>query len=203
VNDQREREREQEDKLARALGELRGAADAQPPRDLWAGPAGIGARIEAKTRRVAVLRRGVGAVSVMLAAAAVALFVRTGAHDEHAQSVPRITRDTPVAPAPTAREPDHTPDLTPTLVPLVPEEGSYVAAASALELTLQDRETELPQKELASVRASLQALDAAIATTRTSLTDHPDDADLRAELDAEYEQKIDTMNDVLEWTTRS
>jgi hypothetical protein len=197
-----EREREQ-DNLARALGELR---DVEPPRDLWAGPTGIGARLEAKRRRTSAVRRGTSAVTVILAAAAVALFARMSAHtgvEGNQAQVTKITRDMPVAPAPTAREPDHTPDLTPALVALVPEEESYMAAASALDVTFQDRKTELPEKELASVTASLQALDTAIATTRTSLADHPDDADLRAELDAEYEQKIDTMNDVLEWTTRS
>jgi hypothetical protein len=53
------------------------------------------------------------------------------------------------------------------------------------------------------VGASIDAIDAAILVTRASLAEHPEDGDLRGELDAEYEEEIDAMNDVLDWTTRS
>ncbi len=86
---------------------------------------------------------------------------------------------------------------------IVPEEASYASAVAALAPTFAEQDAVAPEKDAAAIGASLHAIDAAILATRGSLAQHPEDADLREALDAEYEQKIDTMNDVLEWTTRS
>jgi hypothetical protein len=168
----------------------------EAPRDLWAG---IEARIEAKRRRTVVARRGIAGVSMLMAAAAVVLAVRFAKHEPVAhQTVPAIASEAPhLAPPPTKTDSE-----LPSGV-LVPEETSYRTALSALEPTFAEREKALPPKDVAAVSASLRAIDTAITATRGSLAEHPDDADLRGELDAEYEQKIDAMNDVLEWTTRS
>jgi hypothetical protein len=184
-----------DERLARAILALPREVEAPP--SLWAG---VEARIAAKRRRALVVRRSVTGASMLLAAAAVILSVRFASHPT--SSGPQAS----CAPSPVTSEalpPVAVPVSPPPPVMLVPEEASYVAAVSALESSLHDRRQELPAKDAAAVGASLRALDAAISTTRASLAAHPEDADLRGELDAEYEQKIDAMNDVLEWTTRS
>ena len=132
--------------------------------------------------------------AVLLAAAAVILFFRAPKAPIEVGRTPAPARSEALAVVP---PPPASPEM------LVPEEASYVAALASLEATLHERQKELPAKDAARVGASLRAIDVAISTTRASLVDHPGDPDLRAELDAEYEQKIDAMNDVLEWTTRS
>jgi hypothetical protein len=181
-----------------AQGALALPREIEAPRGLWTG---IETRIAAKQRQRVAMRRTVTGASMILAAAAVVLAVRfaRGPHPDEtpwarAPIASESIRTAPLAAA-TARDPEA------TLV--VPEEASYRAALAALAPTFEERKTSLPEKDLAKVSASLHTLDAAIGMTRTSLIEHPEDADLRAELDAEYEQKIDAMNDVLEWTTRS
>jgi hypothetical protein len=194
-----------------AQGALALPREIEPPPGLWAG---IEARVAAKQRQRVALRRTFTGASMLLAAAAVLLAVRfgpvrlgKGPHPDDAPTRAPIAstslpieaahQGSPIAPA----APDSTGDPTAALV--VPEEASYRAALATLAPAFDARKTSLPEKDLAKVSASLHALDAAIGVTRASLLEHPDDADLRAELDAEYEQKIDAMNDVLEWTTRS
>jgi hypothetical protein len=166
-----------------------------PPQGLWTG---VEARIKAKRRRALVFRRGVTASSMLLAAAAVILSIRS-AKQPGPGPAPITSESLRVAPpraVPTTID-------DPAAVLLVPEEASYLAALAALAPKLEEQEKSLPEKDVAAVGASIHAIDAAIVVTRASLEDHPEDADLRGELDAEYEQKIDAINDVLEWTTRS
>ncbi len=185
----------QQDELTRSARAL--PREIEPPRDLWKG---VEARIDAKRQRSFVVRRsaqiGAGA-AVLLAAAAVILSVRWTKEPQvdHRSPSPTASEAPRVSPAPTASEDPMT--------ALAPEESTYRAALAALAPTFGDRRKTLPEKDMARVEASLQAIDTAIRVTRASLVAHPDDADLRGELDAEYEQKIDTMNDVLDWTTRS
>jgi hypothetical protein len=173
-----------------------------PPRGMWSG---IEARIQTKRRRVIALRRGVTGASMLLAAAAVALCIQS-VNRGHQSRVPGPTasEEPDIEPVVAAADP---PDLEDVMeqeaADIVPEEASYRVALAALGTTFDAQSKALPDKDRGAVDASLAALDAAIAVTRASLREHPDDADLRAELDAEYEQKIDAMNDVLEWTTRS
>jgi hypothetical protein len=166
----------------------------EAPRDLWAG---IEGRIQAKRGSTRVARIGIAGASALLAAACVLLSVRAANHPPVADRTPPITSEpTPVVAPPRASD-------EPRQDEIAPEEATYLAAVSALEATLVERQKGLPAEDAAHISASLRAIDTAIAVTRGSLLENPDDADLRAELDAEYEQKIDTMNDVLEWTTRS
>jgi hypothetical protein len=163
-----------------------------PPRDLWTG---IEARIAAKRRREIVLGRSVAGGSMLLAAAAMVLFVRTARSPWTEDQTPAPIASESLGAQPRASDPPPT--------AIVPEEASFRSALEALTPTFEQGERSLPEKDLAAVNASLHAIDAAILVTRTSLAGRPEDPDLRGELDAEYEQKIDTMNDVLEWTTRS
>jgi hypothetical protein len=166
----------------------------EPPRDLWGG---IEARVQAKRRRHILARRSVTGASMLLAAAAVILSIRSASQPrvggrEHG---PLASSAVPLAPRPTQT-------LEPAEV-VVPEEASYRDALSALQASFAEREKSLPRPDMDRVGASIGAIDAAILVTRASLAEHPEDADLRGELDAEYEEEIDAMNDVLDWTTRS
>lgn len=181
-----------DDKLARALAEL--PREAPPPRDLWMG---IAARVEVKHRRATWVRRSMTGASMLLAAAAIVLSIRAARQPRKVD--PPIAKDdsivvhTPPEPAPQPEPPEV----------LAPEELNYRTALSVLSPAFESRKKELPEASARAVDQSLAAIDAAIQVTRASLEADPDDPDLRVELDAEYQQKIDTMNDVLEWTTRS
>lgn len=200
-NGTHENQQDQEDRFDPVRDALALPREIEAPRGLWTG---IEARIAVKERRRVFARRSVSGASLLLAAAAVILSVRA-ARKPH-EGDPSI--------GPVATESQHSQHVTaphaapsatedPTAALLVPEEASYRAALAALTPTFEARKASLPEKDLAQVGASLHALDAAIGATRAALAENPEDADLRGELDAEYEQKIDAMNDVLEWTTRS
>jgi hypothetical protein len=175
--------------LERALAAL--PRELEPPRDLWHG---VGARIESTRRRTVVARRAVTGASMLLAAAGVLLLVKAALHPHGVDPAhPRATEPVEIVAVPEIHGP----------ATLAPEEASYHAALAALAPTFEERKKDLPTEDVLHIDASLRTLDAAIEVTRGALADHPDDPDLRSELDAEYEQKIDTMNDVLDWTTRS
>jgi hypothetical protein len=197
-NGMHESQQDQQDRFDPARDALALPREIEAPRGLWTG---IEARIAAKERRRVQARRSISGASLLLAAAAVILSVRAARKPREGDPsvAPVASESHRIAPphaAPSAVE-------DPTAALLVPEEASYRAALAALAPTFEARKASLPEKDLAQVGASLHALDAAIGTTRAALAEHPEDADLRGELDAEYEQKIDAMNDVLEWTTRS
>ena len=162
----------------------------EPGRDLWAGVAG---RIESKRKRAVLARRSIAGASLLLAAAAIVLAIRTGKHSPSAiHTVPTVAAPAPVpTPAPTVT------------AALLPEEASYATALAALTPVFEERRKDLPEDGARAIEKSLSAIDAAITATRAALAVDPGDDDLRSELDSEYEQKIDTMNDVLDWTTRS
>jgi hypothetical protein len=185
---------EKEDRdLAQQVGALPRAIE--PPRDLWAG---VAARIEAKRKRAIVVRRTMTATSAFLAAAAVLLVMRT-AHrpvaTNHATPAPIASEPLP---AKTVRAPL---DLSGAAV--VPEEESYDKALAALSPTVDERLRTLSSCDADAITESLGIIHHGIESTRAALEQDPDDADLRAALDDEYEQEIQTMNDVLDWTTRS
>ena len=179
--------------LAQKVGALPRAI--APGRDLWAG---VAARIEAKRRRTIVVRRTMTATSVFLAAAAVFLVFRVAHH-------PVATNDAVSAPIASERVPQKR--VQPTLdehgSAVVPEEETYGNALAALAPAVDERLSALPSCDADAITRSLDVIHAGIEATRTALAQDPNDADLRAALDDEYEQEIQTMNDVLEWTTRS
>jgi hypothetical protein len=163
-----------------------------PGRDLWTG---IDSRIQAKrrNRRVNVARVvSIASVATFAAAAAWALYFKPAVG-----TTPVETPIASVAPVPAVSAP------TPALKAVVPEEDSYRAALASLAPTLSQRKAQLPEADVKKIETSLRAIESAVASTRSALAEHADDPDLRAELDAEYEQEIQTINDVLDWTTRS
>jgi hypothetical protein len=187
----REEEGPGDDALARALGAL--PRSVEPSRDLWAG---VATRVDASRRRVVRMQRALTGAAVLLAAASVALAVRVAPH-------PPADRDEARAPAAVSGAEAHqASDTTPGEV-VVPEEATYQAAVAALTPSFDERLRALSPADASAIETSVHAIEAAIAATRESLEQTPDDADLRAELDDEYEQEIHTMNDVLDWTTRS
>jgi hypothetical protein len=170
----------------------------EPGRDLWQG---VASRIDAQ-RSVTTSRRrtyGVAALAfaaTFAAAAAYVMAVRAPRGQGDVEYAP-VAQVGSVAPAPSSSAPSAPPKV------LVPEEEHYRAALAALVPTFEARRRQLPDDGAKRIDASLRAIEAAKTTTRAALAAHPDDPDLRAELDAEYEQEIQTMNDVLDWTTRS
>ncbi len=179
--------------LAQHTGALPRAIE--PARDLWTG---VAARIEAKRKRAIVVRRTMTAATALLAAAAVLLVIRTARR-------PAVTHE--VTPAPIASERASSTRVRKSLdlrgAAVVPEEESYDAALAALATTVDERLLALPERDADAITRSLDVINTGIDATRDALERDPSDADLRAELDDEYEQEIQTMNDVLEWTTRS
>jgi hypothetical protein len=179
--------------LSRALGAL--PRSLEPSRDLWPG---IAARLAAERRRASLARRATTGSALLLAAASVALALKLApgplaASRELPAPVATADQGAPALGTNGAKDED----------PLVPEEESYRAALAAMAPGFEQRVGELPRATAKKIDASLEAIAGAIAATRGSLEGAPDDAGLRAELDAEYEQEIQTMNDVLDWTTRS
>ncbi len=181
--------------LSHALGAL--PRSLEPSRDLWPG---IAARVAAERRRASLARRATTGGALLLAAASVALALKLA---------PRPLAASRGLPTPVATADQGGPtsgvgaNEAPDGAALVPEEESYRAALAAMAPGFEQRTLELPRATAKKIDASIQAIDGAIAATRASLEAAPDDAGLRAELDAEYEQEIQTMNDVLDWTTRS
>jgi hypothetical protein len=186
-----DRHDEMDEELRSKLAALPGAIE--PARDLWTG---VAARIDAKRKRVVLLRSAVATTSALLAAAAVLLVLRT------APAGPNGVTPAPVASAPAAAT-----YVRPTFnmlgTPIVPEEETYQSAIVALAPSFDERMDALPPADAEAVAKSFEAIEAGIEATRAALEEDPSDQDLRAELDGEYEQELQTMNDVLDWTTRS
>ena len=179
--------------VSRALDAL--PRSLEPSRDLWPG---IAARVAAERRRATLARRATSGGALLLAAASVALALKL------APGPLAASRGLP-APVATADQGVPTSGMNGAQDgdPLVPEEESYRAAVAAMAPGFEQRTLELPRATAKKIDTSIEAITGAIAATRGSLEAAPDDAGLRAELDAEYEQEIQTMNDVLDWTTRS
>jgi hypothetical protein len=161
---------------------------------LWRG---IDARIQAKPTRSNVVPLRVAGVAALAGSALVAAAAAWFVYARPPAPKPTESPVASVAPAPAVSAPSPAPTA------IVPEEASYRQALAALAPTYLQRKAQLPPADAAKVETSLRAIETARAATRAALTQEPDDPDLRAELDAEYEQEIQTMNDVLDWTTRS
>lgn len=166
--------REQLDRLPREL---------PPERDLWPD---VARGIEASRRRARTLRT-VTMLSGLAAAATFALVM--GLRGRH---VP-VT----LAQAPSVSIPAPTPVLTAPPPPL-PEEDEYQTAERALDAELQARRQSLRPAEVAVLDDNLRIVDEAIETSRAAVREHPDDAELRAELDRVWEDKLDVMRRVTE-----
>jgi len=154
-----------------------------PARDLWPD---VARAIEASRRRARVYR-AVAMASTLAAAAAIALFVgvagrRTPGHLAVSPSV-----STP-APTPVVAAPP----------PPLPEENAYQGAERLLDAELDERRASLKPAQAAVLDDNLRIVDRAIETTRAEVREHPEDPELRAELDRVWEDKLDLIRQATE-----
>jgi hypothetical protein len=153
--------------------------EALPNRDLWPGVAG---RI-APSRGVAVRRIFAAVAPGIVAAAAVAALVLR----------PHGARTTPMASASSVEA--AAPHLDAAVFAGEPD---YQRAELALATELASRRPAMAPGEAAVLDQSLLVVDDAIASTRQALVRDPDDADLRAELDRVWRDKLDLLEQATE-----
>ncbi len=162
-----------------------------PERDLWPD---IARRIEMRPRRSSVVRMRIplAAAAALALAAGVLLLVRARTQGP-ASSQGDLQGGAVVASAgrPAAS--------APTMV--LPGEAEYLRAISSLESELARRREGMPKDTLAAVDRDEHVVDDAIASSRTALLAHPDDPELRDELDRAYQDKIDLLRETTELMT--
>ena len=154
-----------------------------PARDLWPD---VARGIAASRRRTRVLR-AVTVASSLAAAAAIALGVGIGGRPTPASLVVSPSVSTP-APTPVAAAPP----------PPLPEEDVYWGVERQLDAELDPRRASLRPAQAAVLDQNLRIVDQAIETTRAEVQRHPDDPELRAELDRAWEDKLDMIRQVTE-----
>jgi hypothetical protein len=166
--------RDELDRLSREL---------PPAHDLWPE---VARRIEASRRRARTLR-AITMASTLAAAAVLALVI--GLRGRHTTL--------PLAQAPSVSIPAPTPVLAAPPPPL-PEEDTYASAERMLDSELDERRASLRPAQAAVLDENLRIVDHAIGTARAAVHDHPDDPDLRAELDRVWQDKLDLIRQVTE-----
>jgi len=154
-----------------------------PERNLWPE---VARRIEASRRRARTLRT-ITMASSLAAAAVLALVI--GMRGRHAPL--------PLAQAPSVSIPAPTPVLAAPPPPL-PEEDTYASAERVLDTELDERRASLRPAQAAVLDDNLRIVDHAIETARAAVHEHPDDPDLRAELDRVWQDKLDLIRQVTE-----
>ena len=107
----------------------------------------------------------------------------------------------PEGPLATVVAPPPAPPPAPQVTTL-PEEQPYLAALAALNADCATRKSSLPPEAARDVDANLHILDAAIESTRKAIEAHPDDLDLKSQLEDIYQQKIHVESDVIDLTAR-
>jgi hypothetical protein len=138
--------------------------------------------------------RAVATAGVLAAAAAVMLVVGL-----HGRSVP-----SPVAASPSESSSAPAPAPAPVAAapaPPLPGETDYQGAERALAAELDARRASLQPSQAAVLDDNLRVVDDAIASTRAAVREHPDDPELRAELDRVWEDKLDLIRQVTELTS--
>jgi len=169
------------DELRESLDRL--PREIPPERNLWPE---VARRIEASRRRARTLRT-ITMVSSLAAAALLALVI--GLRGRHAPL--------PLAQAPSVSIPAPTPVLAAPPPPL-PEEATYASAERMLDTELDERRAALRPAQAAVLDDNLRIVDHAIETARAAVDEHPDDPDLRAELDRVWQDKLDLIRQVTE-----
>jgi hypothetical protein len=154
-----------------------------PERDLWPD---VARGIEASRRRARVVR-AITMSSTLAAAAVLALVL--GLRGRHAPA--------PIAQAPSVSIPAPTPVLAAPPPPL-PEEADYASAERMLDTELDARRASLRPAQAAVLDENLRIVDHAIETTRAAVREHPEDPELRAELDRVWQDKLDMIRQVTE-----
>jgi hypothetical protein len=162
--------------------------EVRPQRDLWPD---IRSRIAREPRRAPLRARAraatAGVCAVLAAAAAVVVALRGAT-----QPPPSPITVLPMVPA---RSPSPAPEVR------LPGETDYARAAQALASELQERRPSFPSRDVTVLDDNIRILDDAIASTRAALLTHPDDAELRAELDRTWEDKLDLLREATELPT--
>jgi hypothetical protein len=168
---------EQDRKLEERLKEL--PREVPPPRDLWPE---ISARIderEARRPSRVVAAAFVGAIAV---AAAVAILVQ-GSGESRWQGDAAATASGSAAASAAG---------TGASAGFV-EEEAYEVAAETLRVEFEARRSEEPPAVVAVVDENVRIVDEAIRAVRAALAAHPDDAELRADLDRAHQDKLDVL----------
>jgi hypothetical protein len=154
-----------------------------PERDLWPE---VARRIEASRRRARTLRT-ITMASTLAAAAVLALVM--GLRGRHAPA--------PLAQTPSVSIPAPTPVLAAPPPPL-PEEDTYASAERMLDTELDERRPSLRPAQAAVLDENLRIVDHAIETARAAVHEHPEDPELRVELDRVWQDKLDLIRQVTE-----
>jgi hypothetical protein len=170
---------EQSDDLAAKIEAL--PREVQPARDLW--PA-IAQGLMRSPRGATARRRILGLTGALAASLALAL----GLHGRPSGPPSPIASSSGLQGA----------DATATPLPPLPGETDYEGAERALAVALDARRGSIPTADERVIDDSLRLFDEALAGTRQALLAHPDDADLRAELDRVWEDKIDLLRQATE-----
>jgi hypothetical protein len=155
-----------------------------PPRDLWPAIRDRIAREQRRRRALRVVRAVACAGVAIAAAAAVAIGLRTGARS-------------PASPVAVAPAPAQAAAGAAALFGF-PGESDYAGAEQTLAREMREHRAALLSGEAAVLEANIRILDEAIASTRAALLAHPEDAELQAELDRTWEDKLDLLRDVSE-----
>ena len=83
----------------------------------------------------------------------------------------------------------------------LPEEIDYEGAERVLSSELESRRSAMPAKETTVFEDSLRIVDEAIHSTRSALASHPEDLELRAELDRVWQDKLELLREAIELQT--
>jgi hypothetical protein len=174
---------ERDDDLRAQLDRL--PREVPPARDLWPGIAqGIARSPRRRPARVAF------AVSALALAAGLALAVGLRAWPRQSGS--------PVASASVEQASVPRPIEAVAPAPSLPGEAEYQGAERALSSELEARRATIPPAEVHVLDDSLRIFDDALDSTREALRAHPEDVELRAELDRVWEDKIDLLRQATE-----
>jgi hypothetical protein len=177
-----------DDALRARVGRL--AREVPPARDLWPDIARrIGADGPRRASGGARRAYAVGASALALAAA-VALVVATRGGCPAASSLTEVTSG--AAPPRAAGPANAAPASS------IAGEAVYEGAERALDSELDARRAALPPGEAAVVEENLRIVDQAIEATRSAVLERPDDLELRAELDQDWQDKIDLLRQAIE-----
>ena len=189
--------------LDRRIAEL--PRSMEPERDLWSG---IADRIGTPRREASFGTRrrkiAVAAASLVAMAAAVTL-VATGGVKRPAWPRPSpaptavvIEGEPRLSPAPSA-----VPAETPHPLENAKERIAYRAAVVALEASLAESRSYLPNDAAKWIDESLGVIDRAIEATEQAVAKDPDSIELRSQLWDEYQQKIDALTAVVDLVART
>jgi hypothetical protein len=190
------------------------ARDVQPPRDLWPD---VARGIEQAQRR-ARWTRGAAAAGVLAAAAVLVLVLGTRGHAPQTDFAAGgagsgaagsgaasgagsgVAGSTSGALVAAVSSPAPAPAAAPPAPPL-PGETDYQGAERLLAAELDARRAALSPGQTAALDDGLRVVDEAIDSTRAAVREHPDDPELRAELDRVWEGKLDLLRQATELTS--